>query len=127
MLVLLLTSFLAGGYDKPVRLGRIVQGMGIGALLLLVFYSLLDETLRFSRAIILLGALWSIAATLGIRGLLSLLKVDGYRLRPDIGRRYLVVGNSAEYRRVLDLFNTLGIEWKQVTNIHPDKLGSLSV
>ena len=126
VLVLLLTSFLAGGYDKPVRLGRIVQGMGIGALLLLVFYSLLDETLRFSRAIILLGALWSIAATLGIRGLLSLLKVDGYRLRPDIGRRYLVVGNSAEYHRVLDLFNTLGIEWKQVTDIHPDKLGSLS-
>ena len=47
VLILLLASWLAGGYDKPVRIGRIVKGMSVGALFLLVFYSLLSEELRF--------------------------------------------------------------------------------
>lgn len=77
---------------------------------LLVFYSLLSEELRFSRAIVLLGSLWSILATIGIRMLLSLMHVDGYRLRPDKGRRYLIVGDNDERQRVYALFSQLGIE-----------------
>ena len=44
ILVLMAASWLGGGYDKPVRIGRIVSGMGTGVLLLLAFYSLLDES-----------------------------------------------------------------------------------
>ena len=110
VLILLLTSWLAGGYDKPVRLGRIVQGMGIGALCLLVFYSLLDEQLRFSRAIVLLGSIWSILAALGIRGLLSAMNIEGYRLTPDRRKRYLVVGSEKETNRLETLFDATGIE-----------------
>ncbi|MBP5515670.1 MAG: glycosyltransferase [Bacteroidales bacterium] len=114
ILIMLLTSWLAGGYDKPVRTGRIVQGMAIGALLLLAFYSLLDENLRFSRAIILLGSLWSILAVLSIRGLLSLFNVKGYQLHPDSRRDYMIIGSDAERQRVATLFDTLGIEPKSV-------------
>ena len=121
VLVLLLTSFLAGGYDKPVRLGRIIQGMGIGALLLLVFYSLLDETLRFSRAIVLLGSLWSIVAVIGIRGLLGAIGIEGYRQRPIRKRRYLVVGSQEETDRLETLFDQLGIEHDGILAAHdPD-------
>ena len=111
VLILLLGSFLAGGYDKPVRIGRIIQGMGIGALCLLVFYSLMDETLRFSRAIVLLGSLWSIGAVAAIRGIMSIAGTDGYSLSPNRRRRrYLAVGSEEETRRLCELFDAMGIE-----------------
>jgi len=110
VLILLLTSWMAGGYDRPVRLGRMAQGMSVGALCLLVFYSLLDEGLRFSRAILLLGSMWSIAAALSIRGVLALLDVEGFRMHPKRRRRYMVVGSSEECGRLESLFDALGIE-----------------
>ena len=127
VLILLLASWLRGGYDKPLRIGRIVQGMGIGALCLLVFYSLLSEELRFSRAIVLLGSVWSIASAIVIRMLLSLLNVEGYKLRPDSGKSRLIVGDKSEYDRVSnELFDTLGIESKYVKNLPPQKITDLS-
>ncbi len=110
VLILLLASWLAGGYDKPVRIGRIVQGVALGGVSLLVFYSLMSEQFRFSRAIVLLGSAWSILAIIGLRGLLSLMHIGGYQLRPDAGKRYLIVGSESECQRVGQLFNTLGIE-----------------
>lgn len=118
VLILLITSWLAGGYDKPVRIGRMIQGMATGAMLLLVFYSLLSEELRFSRAIVLLGSLWSIAATIGIRGLLNLCGVEGYRIRPSSKRRYLVVGSTEETERLESLFDQMGIEHDDILVTH---------
>ena len=110
VLILLLTSWLAGGYDKPMRNGRIIQGMSIGAVCLLVFYSLLGEELRFSRAIILLGSLWSIVATMGIRWLLRLSGVDGYSTQFSRRRRYSFIGSNEEADRLVSLFDSLGID-----------------
>lgn len=110
VLILLLASWLAGGYDRPVRIGRIVKGMSVGALCLLVFYSLLGEELRFSRAIVLLGSMWSIVAVMGIRGVLNLLNIEGYRITSSRRKRYLVVGSSEECDRLETLFDSLGIE-----------------
>ena len=109
VLILMLGSWLYGGYEKPVNLRRIVQGMGIGALLLLVFYSLLDETHRYSRAVTLLGSLWTILSTLGIRGLLSLLKVQGYELRNRRQPSLLLLGGKEETTRVSDMIGSIGI------------------
>ena len=130
VLILLLGSFLAGGYDKPVRLSRIAKGMSVGALCLLVFYSLLDEGLRFSRAIVLLGSIWSILAALGIRGLLSALNVEGYRLTPDRRKRYLVVGSSEETDRLKTLFDATGVEYEWIwrtENDRRDRMGATDV
>lgn len=110
ILILLLTSWLAGGYDKPLRTGRIIQGMSIGAVCLLVFYSLMSEELRFSRAIVLLGSVWSIIGTMGIRGILNIIKVDGYNIKPSRRHRYTFVGSKGEEKRLLNLFDSLGIE-----------------
>ena len=65
-------SWLYGGYQRPVRPMRMVRGMVVGTLLLLVFYSLLDESQRYSRMLLLMGCAWTLVATLGLRLLLSL-------------------------------------------------------
>ena len=92
----------------------------IGAICLLVFYSLMNEDLRFSRAIVLLGSLWSIIATLGIRGLLGMLNVDGYQLRNGRSHKYTFVGSDEEALRLQNLFDSLGIEAKDTKIISPN-------
>ena len=108
ILVLMLLSWLYGGYEKPVRPSRILKGMAIGTGLLLVFYSLLDESQRYSRALLLLGCAWTLLSTLGIRGLLSLMKVPGYNLRPLRTRSCIIVGGEEEVARVSQLYQSLG-------------------
>ena len=108
ILVLMLCSWLYGGYEKPVRLGRIVKGMAIGCGLLLVFYSLLDESQRYSRVLLLLGCAWTLISTLGIRGLLSLLNIPGYNLHTMRIRSCVIVGGEEEVQRVSQLYKILG-------------------
>jgi GT2 family glycosyltransferase len=67
ILVWLLSVFLSGGYDRPVYLFKIVRGYFLGTLFILAAYGLLSEEYRFSRAIIVMGAVWGILSSSGIR------------------------------------------------------------
>lgn len=121
ILVLMLCSWLYGGYEKPIKLGRITKGMAIGCGLLLVFYSLLDESQRYSRVLLLIGCVWTLLSSLGIRGLLSLLHIPGYDLRPQHARSCIIVGGDEEVRRVGQLYQTLGsTAIEPLTDTHPD-------
>ncbi|MBR6843815.1 MAG: glycosyltransferase [Bacteroidales bacterium] len=104
ILVLMLCSWLQGGYDRPVRLWRIVRGMAVGVLLLLAFYSLLDESQRYSRMLLLAGSLWTLVSTLIIRLLLSIAGVKGYALRARRRGGTLIVGSEDETTRVAGLY-----------------------
>lgn len=50
---------LSGGYEKPYRFQPLVAGLGWSTLALLALYGLLPEDWRFSRAVILLGSVWT--------------------------------------------------------------------
>lgn len=108
ILLLMFGSWLYGGYSKPVKLMRIVKGMAVGSALLLVFYSLLNESQRYSRALLLLGSAWTLLSQLGIRGILSMLHVKGYDMRPKSLRSCIIVGGKEEVERVKRLYDVLG-------------------
>ena len=109
ILILMCSSWLHGGYDRPVRLGRIVRGMATGLLLLLAFYSLLDESQRYSRMLLIIGSLWTLLGTLSIRAVLSLCNVKGYALRARGRGNTLVVGSTSEVERIKQLFTDMGL------------------
>ena len=115
ILILMCCSWLGGGYDRPIRLRRIVRGMGIGVMLLLVFYSLLDESQRYSRMLLLMGAAWTLLSTLLIRVLLSKFKIKGYALRARKRGSTLVVGQPAQTERIRQLYTSLGIPTAHVS------------
>ena len=117
IIVLMISTWLNGGYDKPLKHTRIVKGMVIGATALLVFYSLLDETQRYSRAILLLGALWTTLTTIGIRALLTAIGVKGFQSRKK--RTAIVVGSEAECQRAERLYNQSGMQGKKIVQLNP--------
>lgn len=103
ILVWMVSVFFAGGYDKPIRIGSVLRGSVFGSLIVLVSYALMPETMRYSRAVILLSAVWSPMAFLLIRAILHLFKVKGYRMSKYAGSRFLIVGSGPELKRVTEL------------------------
>jgi GT2 family glycosyltransferase len=103
LLIWLICVYLSSGYDKPIRLGKIIQGMVAGTIIILVLYGLLSEHYRFSRALIVLGALWGTLAMLGVRLLLYLLDPDDFRIGTMKDKRFIIVGEKEEAERVSSL------------------------
>jgi len=83
-----------GGYDKPWIPRKVMKGIGVGTIVLLALYGLLPESLRFSRAVLLLGAV-SFAGIVSIGRVL----LGGWRFgKPSVNR--LLVGNSDDTKLI---------------------------
>ncbi|MES2762973.1 MAG: glycosyltransferase [Bacteroidota bacterium] len=89
-----------GGYDKPVKLLKIIRGVLVGTVFILMGYSLLPESLRFSRALILLGTGWALASFISTRLLFHFLKLKSYSLSSAKTKRIAIIGEEAEFNRV---------------------------
>jgi len=104
ILVWILSIYFSGGYEKLVRAFDLLRGILVGTLAILIIYALLPEYLRFSRALIIMGTLWVILTTFGIRILLSLVdnthfKIEFFKRR----KRIIIIGNKKEGERVFSL------------------------
>jgi len=101
--VWLFSVFLSGGYDRPVRLRNINRGIFIGTVAILVIYALISETYRYSRALIILGALWGMISMMGLRFIFHLLGIKKYRLGESSGKRFIIIGDKLEAERVAEM------------------------
>jgi len=120
----LFSVFIAGGYDRPVRLLRIFSGMLAGTLIILVFYALLPEHYRFSRAMIIMGSLWGLSAMMLLRLCLHWLNIPGSRLGLDRNRRFVIIGEEDEAERVADLLRKTFINPGFIGLISPSDINS---
>jgi len=105
----LLCIFLSGGYDKPIRMLKIIQGMTVGTIIILVLYSLQNKEYHFSRALIILGATWGTLIMLGVRYILHLMNISGYRLNSEKNKRFVIIGEKEESERVSELLQQTGM------------------
>ncbi|HET6992862.1 MAG TPA: glycosyl transferase family 2, partial [Bacteroidia bacterium] len=101
----LLAVYFSGGYDKPIRLLKIVRGIFVGTAIILIMYALLPEDWRFSRALILFGAAWALASLLLTRLIFSLARIRSMRIDSGNAQRIAIVGSADECRRVKGLLN----------------------
>jgi len=104
----LLAIYFSGGYDKPVRILKIIRGVFFGSGIILIGYALLPEEWRFSRALILFGAAWALASLLMTRLMFSLAGIKGMRIDSGNAQRIAIVGSPDECRRVKGLLNQTG-------------------
>jgi GT2 family glycosyltransferase len=89
-----------GGFDKPIKLFKIMRGVLVGTVFILMGYSLLPEYLRFSRALILLGTSWALLCFVLTRILFHLLKLKSYSLFSAKTKRIAIIGEEQEFNRV---------------------------
>ncbi|MFM2206742.1 MAG: hypothetical protein RL213_717 [Bacteroidota bacterium] len=101
---------LNAGYDQPIRFGKVTRGVVSGTVFILVVYALLPEQYRFSRALLLMGAAWSIAGMTLLRFLLHFLFPKRFLLSTDAKKKLLIVGNQDEGSRVLSLLKMSGTQ-----------------
>ncbi|MDF1571830.1 MAG: glycosyltransferase [Bacteroidales bacterium] len=118
ILVWILSAYYSGGYDKPLKLWKYFRGILVGTFTILVVYALLPESLRFSRALILLGTLWTLIATGGLRWLLHLFGTADYQLDLNRKKRIVIVGEKQEADRVTRVL--------EKTQVKPEIIGYVS-
>jgi hypothetical protein len=95
----------ANGYKKPVSISRVNQGVIAGIVFILLIYSLLGEDMRFSRAVILFGALWTFFITNVLRYIIRKLNIKNYPIGEKHNNRILIIGDEQETNRVSMLLN----------------------
>jgi GT2 family glycosyltransferase len=104
----LLAIYFSGGYDKPIRILKIIRGIFFGTGIILIGYALLPEDWRFSRALILFGAAWAMASLLLTRLIFSLARIKSMRIDSGHAQRIAIVGSHDECKRVKGLLNQTG-------------------
>ncbi|MCD4737242.1 MAG: glycosyltransferase family 2 protein [Bacteroidales bacterium] len=119
IIIWLMSVYLSGGYDKPIRLAKLFQGMFIGSIVILTLYALLPESYRFSRALIIFGAVWGMISMTGIRFILHILNFRQFKLGLKLNKRFAIVGNLTEAQRIADLIRK--------ATLNPGFIGLISI
>ena len=96
-------AYLSGGYEKPFRLSGIVKGILASTFVIAFVYAFLPETWRFSRAIILFGAIVSMASLTITRLFYNMVKHGRLSFDEQMPKRWLIVGDETESSRAIDL------------------------
>jgi len=124
VLIWMFTVYLSGGYDKPIRLFRILRGVLVGTGIILIGYALLPEAYRFSRALILLGMGWALFSFLLSRLGLHIAGLKSFNLNPDKSKRIVIIGQQEEFERVNNLLKQTKINTSFLGFVSADESGS---
>jgi hypothetical protein len=107
-LAYLVVAYYAGLYDKQYKKANLLRSGFIATLVLLALYALLPEEYRFSRGILVLGALLAFAGMVMLRALLAqwgFIKAVLDSTTPYI----LIAGSAAEYAEMEKLLQQKGV------------------
>jgi len=110
-----------GGYRKNIQFARIFKGLLWGSISILIFYSLIDETMRYSRALLLLGSGWAFLTLPTYRFILSKLGMPGIELEFGQQKRVVIIAREAESKRIAELISSSGLKIEIVGCVFPDK------
>lgn len=119
IVVWLSAIYLNGGYDKPYKPSRLMRGMLLGAIVTLMIYGLLPESIRFSRGITVLSALLGTLSLLGVRKIMQWLGVKQVEQDNSHNRKVLIVGAPDDEAEIKTLLSSAYIDKKIMGAISP--------
>lgn len=126
------SGFMSGIYDKPLKIKNIFSAIGIGTIVILIAYALIPLKFRFSRALIILGALLTTLILLFWRYIFSILKkYTKYEFAKNNHSRILIVANSNEAKRIESIIKQIYNKFEIIGYVSTDeqdnqKIGTLS-
>lgn len=121
ILTWLVAMYYSGGYERPTKLLKAYRGLLSGSVFILVVYSLLPESARFSRAIILLGSAMSILVVTVLRLALHFVLKKDFTLGAQKPKRVAIVGLKKESERVAEILGSTGITTNLIGFISPKR------
>lgn len=107
LFIWLLSVYFSGAYEKPYRVAALLRGIVAGTVAIAALYAFLPESMRFSRAIILLGAACTAAVMLLTRLLYGLLRYQDFGFERRENHRVLIAGSAATMPRARRLLQAL--------------------
>jgi GT2 family glycosyltransferase len=113
----LVAVFYSGGFDKPYKTYRVLRGILLGTLIISAVSNFIDP-IRFSKAIIILGAVWASSSIIAIRYLIHFIRFGKFDFEESTHRKVIVVGSFQESNRVINLMKN--------NSIKADTLGFIS-
>ena len=99
----ILSLFFSGGYDKTFSVRKILRSLGIGTLLILAVYGLLNTEYRSSRALILFGFGISVIVSIITRAFVHFIRNRNLYLGKPKIKKTVIVGSNEEAKRTLDI------------------------
>jgi GT2 family glycosyltransferase len=117
--VYLIAAYYAGLYDKWYKTSELIRSTLIATIVLLAGYSLLPEGLRFSRGIILFGAILAFLLIAILRRLLIKTAVLTAK-DSEIHANTLIIGNIEEYENCMSLIKIAATEQNIVGRLSTD-------
>lgn len=118
VLVYIVSLLFNAAYLIPTAFNNLIRGLFSGSLLTLIIYSLLDESYRFSRAIILFSILWSLFMVPAYRGILHLLKLR--RFKRAKAQRIAIIGKKEEVKRINSFLLDTPAEPEMIITVNAD-------
>jgi len=110
---------LYGGYEHPLRVSSVLRGTFYSTLVILIFYALLPKSWQFSRLFILTGALWVVGYFVISRIYLHFSIGNQFKLTKGNGKRFAIVGDLEETKRVSEIIKQMGAETQQIFRVEP--------
>lgn len=104
-------TYFSGGYDSPLKIGKLIRGVLTGMGFILVIYSLLPEFYRFSRALILIGSLSTLLIYILTRVFYNSIGIKKFKwFKSNSGNKIAIIGSEAEFERVFELLKQTNIK-----------------
>lgn len=119
IIIWITTLYFSGGYDRPLRTYRTVRGVVVGTIFISALYAFFNESMRFSRGMILAGGVWAVFALVGLRFLLETIRGRKLAFGDDETPRIIVVGSLDETKKALSLLTQAGVENRYIGFISP--------
>ncbi|HVD99925.1 MAG TPA: glycosyltransferase [Cytophagaceae bacterium] len=101
IIIWLVSVYFNSGYSKKIKPHRIIRGILVGTILISLLSNFVDDY-RYSKAMILLGSVYSIISMLGIRSIFNFIRYKTISLG-DTVKKILVIGKAEESTRIIKL------------------------
>ncbi len=113
--------YFTGAYQNVGKLRLLFRGIFISSITLAAVYGFLDLEYRSSRAIIVLGAFWTLLSTISIRMVLHFIRFRNFNLGRDKNNRLIIIGKEQESQRVMGLLQKAQVHKNFIGTVAPDK------
>jgi len=100
IMIWIVSIWISKGYKRPVDSKKLFKGILVGSFVILVFYSLLNEQYRFSRALLLLGTTWAIIFAWLTRAFFHLLKIKEFGFNIKTNKQSLIIASNYQINRI---------------------------